>query len=266
MKQQKVLYYSDPVNDDFAGNNIDTQQVPEDFVYVRKTAAWRICAFLLYYLIAVPVVWLIAKLCLGVKIENKGVLRGIKGGFYLYANHTRELDIFAADVAVLPRRGYVIANPDAVSIPGLRHIVMMLGALPIPSGLHTMKKFTAAVHERFSQGSCVIIYPEAHIWPFYTGIRPFADTSFRYPVRDKAPAVVMTVTYRKRKGLFALAKKPAMTLNLSGPLYPDAGLQPKQAQRDLRDRVYECMKETSELTAQVEYIRYEFKPDRRSSR
>ena len=259
MREKKVIYYSDPRNDDFAGNNINTCSVPDDFVYVRKNPAWRAASFVLYYMIAVPLVWAVSKLYLGIRVRNRRALRSVKGGFYLYSNHTRELDVFAADMAVLPRRGYVIANPDAVSIPGLRHIVMMLGALPIPSGIHGMKNFTEAVRYRRAGGDCIVIYPEAHIWPFYTGIRDFPDTSLRYPVRDNAPAVVMTVTYRKRSGLFYFAKKPAMTLTLSEPMYPDASLPAKQAAKELRDRVLAEMKRVSGETVQPEYIRYEYR-------
>ena len=101
------------------------------------------------------------------------------------------------------------------------------------------------------------IFPEAHIWPFYTGIRPFPDTAFRYPVKENAPVIAMVTTYRKRRGLFRFLKKPGMTVTLSQPMYPRQDLAPKQAQQELRDRVHHFMVEVSSSRENVAYIRYE---------
>ena len=64
------------------------------------------------------------------------------------------------------------------------------------------------------------IFPEAHIWPFYTGIRPFSATSFRYPEKLNAPVVAMVTTYRKAARSVSLFRRPGMTVTLSEPFYP----------------------------------------------
>ena len=61
-----------------------------------------------------------------------------------------------------------------------------------------MKHFLEALTWHTDCGDCIMIYPEAHIWPFYTGIRPFPDTSFRYPVQQKLPVFCLTNTYQRR--------------------------------------------------------------------
>lgn len=257
MKTERVIYWSDEQNDDFAGNNITTAKVGQDFKFVRRGVIWRFFAFIAYYVIAVPLVFLVSKLYLGLKFENRKAVKKVgKSGFFLYGNHTRELDAFIPAMAAFPKKAYVIANPDAVSIPMLKHFVMMIGCLPIPTGLEGMRGFLAAVHQRYSEGGVIGIYPEAHIWPFYTEIRSFRDVSFRYPVEEKAPVIAMVTTYRKRSGLFALAKKPGMTVTLSEPMYPDPSLPPREAKRDLRDRVYDFMVKTSSSKENVEYIKY----------
>lgn len=68
-----------------------------------------------------------------------------------------------------------------------------------------------------------MIYPEAHIWPFYTGIRPFPDTSFRYPVQQKLPVFCLTNTYQRR----GKSHIPQIVTYLDGPFYPDAELPAK---------------------------------------
>lgn len=258
MKAERVIYWSDERNDDFSGNDISTVKVGADFKFVRKSPVWRFFAFIAYYVIAVPLVFLISKLYLGLRFENRKAVKKLgRSGFFLYGNHTRGLDAFIPAMAAFPKKAYIIANPDAVSLPLLKHFVMMIGCLPVPTELDGMRGFLSAVKERYREGCAVGIYPEAHIWPFYTGIRNFGDVSFRYPVEENAPVIAMTTTYRKRKGLFALAKKPAMTIRLSDPMYPDASLPPKAARRELRDRVYGFMVKTVESAEEnVEYIKY----------
>lgn len=260
MKHERVVYYSDPLHDDFAGTNIKTCSLPADFCYLHRSILWRVVSFLVYYVVAVPLVRLMAILILGLKFQNRKVLRSLrKTGFFLYGNHTQLLDVYIPVLAAFPKRNYIVADPDAVSIPGIKTLVMMLGALPLPSGVPGFRNFLGAIEARVKAGACVSIYPEAHIWPFYTGIRPFPDVSFRYPVTSGVPAVAMVTTYRKRKGLFALCRRPGVTVTFSEPFYPDPALPKREAQALLHKQVYDFMCEVSKSTEQVEYIRYEQK-------
>jgi hypothetical protein len=45
----------------------------------------------------------------------------------------------------------------------------------------------------------IMIFPEAHIWPYSTHIRPFGDESFVYPAELGAPVLAIATTYRPRK-------------------------------------------------------------------
>lgn len=258
MGRKRVIRYRDPLRDDFAPLTIRTRPVDGSFPYEHPSRLWRGAAWLLYYLIAAPVALLVGKVYLGLRFENWEVLKQLpRTGFCLYGNHTRTLDVALPILAAFPRRAYIIANPDAVSIPGLRNLVTMLGAIPVPTGAGGLKQMLDAVSRRLRSGCCVAIFPEAHIWPFYTGIRPFPDTSFRYPVKEHCPAVAMAVTYRKRRGLGRLFPQPAMTVTFSQPMYPRADLPPREAKRELRDRVYRFMAETAAAKENVAYIRYE---------
>ena len=96
-----------------------------------------------------------------------------------------------------------------------------------------------------------MIYPEAHIWPFYTKIRPFKDTSFRYPVQQKLPVFSLTNTYQ-RKGK---KKRPQMVTYIDGPFYPDQSLPVKEQKTLLRDQVYHTMVERAE-NSNMEMIQY----------
>ena len=254
MRAERVYAYSDPLNDDFAGTNITTCRVGKEFRFVRSSLLWRAVSFVVYYVIAFPIVWLVARLYLGLRFENKKVLRQLRGkGFFLYGNHTQILDAFLPAIAAFPRRAYIVAGPDVVSIPGIKHLVMMLGALPIPTEMSAMRGFLDAISLRYRQNACVAMFPEAHIWPYYTA-------SFRYPVKENAPAVAMVVTYRKRKGLFRFLKRPAITVSFSEIMMPDRSLTPRKAQRALRNRALAFMEAVAGSKDQICYIRYEYKP------
>lgn len=257
MRDRRVILYSDPLQDDFSGVKVQARDIGPDYTFVHHNFLWRAAAFLLYYLIAVPAVFLISKVYLGLKFENRAVLKQLRDtGFFLYGNHTRALDAFLPALTAFPKRAYVVANPDAVSVPCLGSVAAMLGVLPIPTKFSGMRGFLAAIKQRFSQGNIVAVFPEAHIWPFYTGIRPFPDTSFRYPAQLHAPVVAMVTTYRKRRGLFHFCRRPGMTVTFSAPIFPASDRSPREAQRELREQVYDFMQTVSSRKENIEYISY----------
>ncbi len=255
MTPTKTVYY-ESYDDDFAGTNIDTQRIEADFPYIHKNPVWNVTAFILYHVIARPIVWLAAKLWLGVRIEGRENIRELKGPYFLYGNHTNILDVFIPNIITRSRKAYIIAGADTVSIPGLRHIVQMLGAIPIPSTLRGTVAFKNTIKHRYADGGCIVIYPEAHIWPYCSFIRPFPATSFIYPAELNAPVVAITVTYRKRKGIFSLLKRPGMTVRISKPVYPEPGLYRKEQAEYLRDTVYGIMNSAVSDPAGVEYVKY----------
>ena len=258
-KLKRVIYYSDEQLDDFAGTNIAQKNVGKGFPFLREGLLWRILSFFAYYIVAMPLAFIITKVWLGLRLENLRSLRGIRGGFFLYGNHTRDLDALIPALCAFPRRAYVVANPDAVSIPGLRNIVLLLGCIPIPNDREAMPEFMEAVRRRGQEGGCIAIFPEAHVWPFYTGIRRFGPVSFHYPAREGLPAVAMCTRYRRR--LFGLLP-PAMTVTFSEPMEPDMSLPLPKRKEELRDRVYSFMCRKSSEPGNEEWIKYVYKdPD-----
>ncbi len=251
------MYYSDELHDDFAGTDIHTKHVDSRMHYVNRNPVWNFFAFLLYYMIALPIVWLVAKLRFGLKVKGRKNLRSArKTGYFLYGNHTQAVDSVTPAILTAPKKAYLIADPDAVSIRGLKNVVLMLGAIPVPDTMGGMKLLMSTVEKRIRQKRVVAIYPEAHIWPYYTGIRNFPSTSFRYPLKLDVPSFAMVATYRHRGG----HRRPGMTLTISEPFFPNKNLGFKEAQEDLRDRVFDFMKKVSSTEENVEYIHYEYRP------
>lgn len=254
----RIVYYKDPFNDDFAGTQINQKKVDDNFVYVHENKLWRLCSSIFYFGIALPILYLLVKIKRHVKVKNKSVLKKVrKTGYFLYGNHTNIYDAFIPHTQVSRfRKTYIIANPDAVSIKGVKNLVMMLGALPTPSTPNSVKNFQAAIEKRIAQKRTIVIYPEAHIWPFYNGLRPFSDISFQYPAKLNAPVIAMVTTYRKPKRKFQKKRRPFIDITLSEPIYPNPELSLKENMKYLHDQIYQFMKEVIETSGSPEYINY----------
>ena len=247
-------YYSDEVRDDFADTHIQSRPLPKNFKYHSRNPLVVIRRFIVYRLIAVPVVHLYMKLIRRVRYVNRKCLKGYKKqGCFIYGNHTGFVcDAFNPTVLAFPRAAKTMVNDDATSIKGLRWLLMDVGALPIPSGLHLMPAFNAEIERAISHREWIAIYPEAHIWPWYTGVRAFPSVSFRYPVKLNAPVFSYTMTFQRRKHF----KKPKITVYIDGPFFPDGSLPLKAAQQKLRDEVYAAMKART-----TEFSTYKYKYD-----
>ena len=255
MGTEKVFTYSDPINDDFAGTDIRTKTVDETFPFLPKSPFFRFFGWIAYYLIAIPLVHLFCFGFCGFRIRNKKALRALHNtGYFLYANHTHFSDAFLAPILAFPKRAYVIAGPDVVSIPGIRTLVQMLGAVPIPQSVKAMPLFLQAIEAHTKNGACVGVFPEAHIWNYCTFLRPLKSGSFRYPIHLDVPSVAVAVTYQRRKLRFI--KQPKRTVFISDPFFPDKTLSPKEAQHKLQNEVETFLKE--KLAACSDYKYYDY--------
>ena len=258
---RKIVYYEDALRDDFADDGLEAKPVPADFPFVRRGPLWLLWESFLYWGVAAPVIRLIGYVGYGLKIKNRGVLGRLRGtGYFLYGNHTQTMmDAFTPSIAAFPRHVHIITGSEAVSTPFLQCLVQALGGIPLPGTIGGFRPFAEALHLRITQKRVVTVYPEAHIWPWYTGIRPFPDGSFVYPLRENVPVVAFVTTYRRRRLFRNLP--PCLTVTLSEPFYPDPALPPREAKKKLRDEVYEFMCRTAADPDNYAYREYRRKPD-----
>ena len=123
MKKQKVIYYKDELNDDFSKElNVKTRKITGDYKYLfGKNVFKHFFGFILYRLIATPVVYIYMYLFRGLRVKNRKALKKIKGGYFLYANHTQVCaDAFSPSIVTFPKKAEILVHPDAVSIPETR--------------------------------------------------------------------------------------------------------------------------------------------------
>lgn len=250
----KTIYYEDELNDEFSKSSIEPRIIDENYKYVHKNPLWNLCSFVLQNILSVPIKILYAKIKFRIKYIGKEKIKPYKNeGYFIYGNHTQPFaDTFIPSIPMYPKRNFLIVNPVNISLKGTGTLVEMLGAMPIPSNKSAMKNFLEAIKQKTNKGYAITIYPEAHIWPYYTKIRPFKDVSFKYPIQLKKPAFCITNTYQSYG---KNNKKIKIVSYIDGPFYPNKELTLKEQQKELRNKIYNCMEERSK-NSNIEHIKY----------
>lgn len=255
MENKKIIYYEDELNDEFSSAKIEPRKIDQNYKYIHKNIIWNASAFLLQNVISLPIKFLYAKIKFKTKIIGKEKLKLYKKqGYFIYGNHTQAFaDTFLISNAVFPKINYLIVNPENVSMKYLGNAVQMLGAIPIPNNKEAMKNFLNTIETRIKQGYSITIFPEAHIWPYYTKIRPFKGVSFKYPVQLEVPAFCVTNTYQRYGKNNDNVK---IVSYIDGPFFPDKEcVTIKEKQQNLRDKIYNQMVKRSK-NSNIEVVKY----------
>lgn len=250
-KENKKIYYKSYEDDVVKSHNQD-YKLKDNYKWIHNSTIYKICSTIMYA-IAYIISYFYCKIFLHVKIKNRKILKKYKKlGYFLYGNHTQPIgDVFIPAHICKNKRIYAIVSQANLGVVGIGPMLPMLGAIPISNSIKDTRKVWNAVITRIKQKKCVVIYPEAHVWPYYTKIRPYSTTSFKFPVYCNSPSFVMTTTYYKRK----FGKKPGIIVHVDGPFIPDLSMSKKDREEKLCKEIYECMKKRSENST-YEYIEY----------
>ncbi len=251
-----IKYYTS-FDQDFATTRQQDLHLPPNYRWLHHNPLYKFFAALLYPLV-VLLDLIYMKFFGHITIKHRHLLRQARqhGGYYLYSNHTLLFgDVVNPFMLTFPTHPYLICSPSNLGIPILGPLLPLAGALPIPNQLHAMKDFTTAIATRIQQRKAVIIYPESHLWPYCTQIRPFAAAAFHYPLKYPAPVYVATTTFQKRR----FRKKPRITIYLDGPFHVDQNLSRKQAQAQLHAKIQQTMQNRVK-NSNYDFISYRPKP------
>ncbi len=248
----KSIYYKNELEDEFSTAKITPKYIDEHYRY-NTGLLFKLGRLFFYNLLAKPLAFCFLKLKFGHKIVNRDCLkRSKKEGYFLYGNHTNDIaDALIPSMLTFPKDVYVIVHPNNVSMPILGRITPFLGAIPLPDDKKAAKNFNSAIRDKITAKHCVTIYPEAHIWPYYTKIRPFKDTSFGYPIKQNTKVFCFTNTYQRRR----FRKTPRIVTYMDGPFEVPSDLSLKEQRSQLRNQVYEAMNRAKNHN-NVEMIQY----------
>ncbi len=261
-KEERVFYYSseedDPIKTDEQENNQEVR-LPEGYQFIPKNIFVRMYSSALFRIFWIFGQWY-ERGYWQAKFYGREKLKKAKGkGYVLYANHTNPFhDVFGPAV-VANRRIFTIISPVNLTVPGIGKLLPYLGGLPLGKTKEEKAAFNDAVDERLAQKKCLVVYPEAHVWPYTTKIRKFpaGDRSFKYAVRNNLPVFTMTTTYHRRKDN-KRGDLPRMDIYIDGPFYPDSSKTEDENRVELAKKAYDSMVKYSKKNT-YEYFKYKKK-------
>lgn len=165
---------------------------------------------------------LIFKLFLGLKVVNRDKLQKLPSKGITVCNHVHMLDCAIVACHMNHRKICIPTLESNFCIPFLRHIIRILGGIPLPEKVKPFRKMYDALVNYVNKGHLVHIYPEAVLNPGYNGIRPFKRGAFLLAYDCNVPIIPYVIRYVKPEGIWKLiGKKRVMRLYILDPVYPD---------------------------------------------
>lgn len=257
--EERVFYYAseedDPIKTDEQEKKVEVG-LPEGYEFIPKNSFVKLYSAMLFRIFKLfgqyyeRGYW-------QAKFYGREKLKKARGkGYVIYANHTNPFhDVFGPALAA-DRRIFTIISPVNLKIPGIGKVLPYIGGLPLGKTKEEKKAFNEAVDKRLKQKKVLVIYPEAHVWPYATKIRKFpaGDRSFKYAVRNNLPIFTMTTTYHKRKDK-KRGDLPRMDVYIDGPFWPDVNLGEDENRAKLAKEAYDSMVKYSKKNS-YEYFQY----------
>lgn len=264
-KEKRVFYYNSEEDDPIKTEEQEKKEkvlLPEGYEFIPENPFVRLYAAILYRGFKVFARFY-ARFYLHMDIVGREKLKKVKGtGYVIYANHTNPFHDAFSPALVADRRIFTIISPVNLKLPGIGKFLPLIGGIPLGTNDKEKKAMNEAVDKRLAQKKCLVIYPEAHVWPYYTKIRKFpaGDRSFKYAVRNNLPVFTMTTTYHKSK--VKGQERPDMTVYVDGPFYPDKKLSEDENRAKLAKEAYDSMVKWSEKSS-YEYFEYKKGPKKK---
>ena len=221
MSMRKTFIVRDPMNDDFAGTDIRPRPLPADYVGAPTTvcaACWTACSIM-----SSPRRW---RSCI--------VAGAARAAGRAPPHSSVPASVASTCTATTP------APPATPSRRALRRFPAAPSCwfIRMPSRCpdcgrscgrwaasrcrptSATGRFHGELLEAVPRQLCGHLSRGTHPGPCYTGVRPFRDSSFRYPVETGQPVFAFTVTYRRH----LIPSLPRTVVYIDGPFFPDSAL------------------------------------------
>ena len=250
---RRTFVYSDELKEDFGETVKRHAPLPDNYDYSEGGLPFRMLSSFLYRFVARPLAWCYVKIKFSHRFVNKSVLKGLKSGYIIYSNHVTLLgDALIPNLLSARKRNYILTGRDASSLTRILPIMKCVGNIPLGETPAQQVKMVRAVKRTLEHGDSVTVYPEAHVWPYYTGIRPFSEKSLYYSVITGCPAVAVTTCFQKRR----FFKTPRIVSYIDGPFYPEEGKSKRENAEYLRSKVFRAMEMRASEYSTYSYHNY----------
>lgn len=142
-------------------------------------------------------------------------------GAVAVCNHVHTLDCTMLAQVLWPKRQYYVTLQSNLEMKGVRHLVRLLGGIPIPEDRELRRAFPAVLQDALAHGAAVPIYPEGELDYYCEHLRPFKNTAFSTAWQAGVPVIPLCITYREPRGIWRLKKRPCLTLHILPAVFPD---------------------------------------------
>lgn len=135
--------------------------IDEKYNFVSKGVIFSILSNFVYYIVAYPILKVLTKVVYDLEIEGKENLRDIKESVITVSNHVLFLDCAMVGLAYGFKKVYFTTREGSFKIPGVRKLIKLLRAIPIPEGIKNKEYFLNAIDDILKSGKvyiCILKY------------------------------------------------------------------------------------------------------------
>jgi 1-acyl-sn-glycerol-3-phosphate acyltransferase len=207
----------------------------------------RMLSFVFYYLIAFPLLWIYVTFLLGVRFRHRKYLRDIKGGAVLVSNHVHTLDSAMNGVAAFPKKPIFTGLKANFRLPLAGFLVNILGTVPVPETRSESRVFLNELTRHARSGRFVHFFPEGHLIPYDTELRPFKKGAFQVAEEADVPIVPIGIAFKEKTSIFPLLAKQKVVLSVGKPIYPDSFRLKREQIAYLQDASFGAMQSLIKL-------------------
>jgi 1-acyl-sn-glycerol-3-phosphate acyltransferase len=133
-----------------------------------------------------------------IRIRGRQNLRGLRGAV-LVSNHTLLFDPGVIAHAIRPHRTYFTMLEETALVPFLGTFVRLLGAVPIPEGVGSLRALDTAARSALENLGFIHFFPEGECYDGNQDIMPFHWGAFLLAARLGVPVVPVTTVLRERR-------------------------------------------------------------------
>lgn len=218
-------------------------RVSENYRFFPKSVLFREAGEFLKNLI-VLIIMVFGRAIWGLKIEGRENFKKVKGGAVTVCNHVHMLDCVFLAYTMRERHICFPTLQSNFQIPVIRHIIRLLGAVPILESKNGFKRTMAELEGYLRDGGIVQLYPETVLHPYCKELRGFHRGAFVMAYDCDVPVLPLVVSFRMPgKTARLYRRKPYVTLKVLEPVYPDLSAGKKAETVRLKEEVYNNMKQ-----------------------
>ena len=127
-----------------------------------------------YYLIAVPILFVVNKVVLGYKLIGKENIKKVPGAKITISNHVHTIDCSMNGIVNFPQYCYFITLQSNVDLPFIGKLVRLLRGIPIPLKISEKEKFYEEISNLLKMvKQCIYIQKECldHMLQIYYSLK-----------------------------------------------------------------------------------------------